>query len=111
MKVNTLVRTARRRKGLTQRELALRAGIPQPMISSIERGLQDPRYSTLERILAAVDQEINVIERAGRGVDRTQFIESLRLAPLQRLRNGVSASKAIDRLVKSARRINSRSSS
>jgi len=81
------------------------------MISSIERGLQDPRYSTLERILAAVDQEIEVIERAGQGVDRTQFVESLRHTPLQRLRNGVSASKAIDRLVKSARRVSSRSSS
>jgi transcriptional regulator with XRE-family HTH domain len=111
MKVNTLVRTARRRKGLTQRELAGRTGIPQPMISSIERGLQDPRYSTLVRILAAVDQEIYVADRAGHGVDRTQFVESLRLTPLQRLRYGVSASKAIDRLVKSARRVKSRSSS
>jgi len=111
MKVNSLVRTARRRKGLTQRELADRTGISQPMIASIERGLQDPRYSTLKRILAAVDQELNVIDRAGGGVDRTQFVESLRLTPLQRLRNGVSSSKAIDRLVKSARRVNSRSSS
>src|SRR5438270_13695758 len=111
MKANTLVRTARRRKGLTQPDLAARPGTPQPMISSIERGLQDPRYSTVERILAAVDQEVDVIDRAGRGVDRTQFLESLRLRPLQRLRNGVSASKAIDRLVKSARRVNSRSSS
>ena len=109
MKVNTLVRTARRRKGLTQRDLADRTGIPQPMISSIERGLQDPRYSTVQRILAAVDQEIEVIDRAGVGVDRTQFVEPLRLKPLQRLRNGVYASKAIDRLVKSARRVNSRS--
>jgi len=81
------------------------------MISSIERGLQDPRYSTVERILAAVDQEIDVIDRAGGGVDRTQFVESLRLTPLQRLRYGVSASKAIDRLVRSARRVKSRSSS
>lgn len=81
------------------------------MISSIERGLQDPRYSTLKRILAAVDQEIGVLDRAGRGVDRTQFVESLRLTPLQRLRYGVSASKAIDRLVRSARRVKSRSSS
>jgi electron transfer flavoprotein alpha/beta subunit len=81
------------------------------MISLIERGLQDPRYTTLERILAAVDQEIEVVERAGRGVDRTQFVESLRLTPLQRLRNGVSASKAIDRLAKSARRVTPRSSS
>jgi predicted transcriptional regulator len=111
MKANTLVRTARRRKGLTQRELARRTGIPQPMISSIERGVQDPRYSTLQRILEAVDQEIDVVERAGVGVDRTQFIESLRQSPLQRLRQGVSASKNIDRLVKSARRIGPRSSS
>ena len=110
MKVNTLIRTARRRKGLTQRELASRTGIPQPMISSIERGLQDPRFSTLERILVAVDQEIDVVDRAGKGVDRTQFVESLRLAPVERLRNGVAASIAIDRLVKSARRIKSRSS-
>jgi len=109
MKVNSLVRTARRRKGLTQRELADRSGISQPMISSIEQGLQDPRYSTLVRILAAVNQELNVVERAGGGVDRTQFVESLRLSPLQRLRNGVSSSKAIDRLVKSARRVDSRS--
>jgi transcriptional regulator with XRE-family HTH domain len=110
MKANTIVRTARRRRGVTQRELAQRTGIPQPMISSIERGLQDPRYSTLQRILSAVDQEIEVIDRAGIGVDRTQFIEPLRWTPLQRLRNGVSASKAINRLVKSARRVNSRSS-
>jgi transcriptional regulator with XRE-family HTH domain len=109
MKVNTLVRTARRRRGLTQRELAKRTGIPQPMISSIERGLQDPRYSTLQRILAAVDQEFDVVDKAGGGVDRTQFVESLRLKPLQRLRNGVEASIAIDRLVKSARRIRPKS--
>src|SRR5438093_6431304 len=109
MNANTLVRTARRRKGLTQRELASRTGIPQPMIPSIERGLQAPRYSTLERILAAVDQEIDVIDTAGRGVDRTQFVEPLRLKPIQRLRNGVAASIAIDRLVKSARRIKPKS--
>ena len=52
MKAGTLVRTARLRQGITQRELARRSRIPQPMISLIERGLQDPRYSTLQRILA-----------------------------------------------------------
>jgi transcriptional regulator with XRE-family HTH domain len=111
MNANTLVRTARRRKGLTQRELARRTGIPQPMISSIERGLQDPRFSTLKKILQAVDQEIDVIDRAGIGVDRTQFVGPLRETPLQRLRHGVQASKAIDRLVRSARRLERTSSS
>jgi hypothetical protein len=49
------------------------------------------------------------VDKAGGGVDRTQFVESLRLKPLQRLRNGVEASIAIDRLVKSARRIGPKS--
>ena len=93
------------RRGMTQRQLSARTGIPQPMLSSIERGLQDPRHGTLERILAACGQEIDIVPQAGGGVDRTQFVESLRLTPLQRLRTGVAASKAIDRLVRSARRV------
>src|SRR5439155_3730724 len=85
MKAGTLVRTARLRQGITQRELARRSRIPQPMISLIERGLQDPRYSTLERILAAVDHEVDFVPHAGGGVDRTQFFETLRLTPDERL--------------------------
>jgi transcriptional regulator with XRE-family HTH domain len=105
MEASKIVLAARKRMGLTQRELAERTGIPQPMISAIERGRQDPRHSTVERILAVTDQELDIVMRAGRGVDRTQFVESLRLTPLQRLRYGVAASKSIDRLVRSARRV------
>src|SRR5438094_9707522 len=85
MKAGTLVRTARLRQGITQRELARRSRIPQPMISSIERGVQDPRYSTLERILAAVDHEVDFVPHAGGGVDRTQVIEAVPLTPDARL--------------------------
>lgn len=105
MKASRLVVAARKRKGFTQRELSARTGIPQPMISAIERGLQDPRHSTLERILAACGHEVDVVPVAGEGVDRTQFIAPLRRAPLERLRGGVAASLAIDRLVRSAKRI------
>ena len=72
--------------GLTQRELARRTGIPQPMISAIERGQQDPRHGTLERIMAAAGQELDMVVRSGGGVDRTQFVESLRLTPEERLK-------------------------
>ena|SRR3989475_8452327 len=105
MKASKIVLGARKRMGLTQRQLSERTGIPQPMISAIERGRQDPRHSTVERILAVTDQELDIVMRGGRGVDQTQFVESLRLTPLQRLRTGVAASKAIDRLVRSARRV------
>jgi len=105
MEAGRLVLAARRRMGLTQRELAKRTGIPQPMISAIERAHQDPRHSTLERILAATDQELDIVGRAGHGIDRTQFVESLRLSPGDRLRRSVAATHAIHRLVRNARRV------
>jgi transcriptional regulator with XRE-family HTH domain len=55
------------------------------MISSIERGAQDPRHSTLERILGVLGLEVDIAEKAGQGVDRTQFAEILRLSPEERL--------------------------
>jgi transcriptional regulator with XRE-family HTH domain len=79
--------------GLTQRELAKRTGIPQPMISAIERGHQDPRHGTLERIMAAAGQELDMVTRGGGGVDRTQFVESLRLTPQQRLRHTAAGAR------------------
>ena len=105
MEAGRLVLAARRRMGLTQRELAKRTGIPQPMISAIERGRQDPRHSTLDRILAAADQELDIVARADPGIDRTQFVESLRLSPGDRLRRSVAATHAIHRLVRNARRV------
>ena len=105
MKVSRLVRAARKRKGLTQRQLAAKTRIPQPMISSIERGLQDPRYSTLQRIFRACDLEIDIVNVAGGGVDRTQFMSTLPLTPEQRLRRSLVATRAINELVKNARRV------
>ena len=105
MKASRLVRAARVRKGLSQRELSAKTGIPQPMISSIERGLQDPRYSTLQRILRACDLEIDIVNVAGGGIDRTQFSSTLPLTAEERLRHSASASRALDELVGSARRV------
>src|ERR1700675_1183051 len=51
MSAGDLVREARLRAGLTQRELASRAGTAQPMIARIERGLARP---SLERVLKLV---------------------------------------------------------
>jgi uncharacterized protein len=48
------VRRARERAGLSQRELARRAGIHQPNVSAIERGRVVPSEETLRRLLDAV---------------------------------------------------------
>ena len=48
-----LLRVARRLSGLTQAELAERAGTSQPVISAYENGRRDPTTRTLRRLVAA----------------------------------------------------------
>jgi predicted transcriptional regulator len=79
------LRWARRRSGLSQRELAARSGVPQSTIGRIEAGLVDPRVRTLSRLLRACGFDLEVEPRLGEGVDRTLFRELLALTPEQRL--------------------------
>ena len=53
MEPGALLETVRRRNGLTQAELARRAGTSQPVISAYERGHRDPTFGTLRRLVAA----------------------------------------------------------
>ncbi len=48
-----LLRAVRRRRGLTQAELARRAGTSQPVVSAYEHGRRDPTVGTLARLVAA----------------------------------------------------------
>ena len=58
------IRRMRIRAGLTQKELAERAGVSQSLIARIERGSVDPRLSTLKRILSALDDAMRGKVRA-----------------------------------------------
>ena len=90
---------ARRRAGLTQRELARRAGIPQPSISKIERSVVSPTVDTLERLLRACGMELLVWDAPKEDdVDRTLIWENLKLSPGQRLRQAAHESAVISRL-------------
>jgi transcriptional regulator with XRE-family HTH domain len=53
-----LVREARRRQGISQAQLALRAGTSQHAVSVIERGLRRPSLDTLERLLLATGHRL-----------------------------------------------------
>jgi transcriptional regulator with XRE-family HTH domain len=78
---------ARRRAGLSQRELARRSGVPQPSISRIERGLGSPTVDTLERLLRACGMELEPVDRPGEhDVDRTLIWEQLRMSDSARAR-------------------------
>ena len=80
-----MLRAARQRASLTQRELAATAGIPQETIARIERGRVDPRVGTLDRLLEGCGYGLESAPRLGIGVDRTQIRELLRLTPSERL--------------------------
>lgn len=50
-------------RGLTQRELAFRAGVQQAEISKIERGLVSPTSRTLGKLADALQAEVRVLSR------------------------------------------------
>jgi len=81
-----IVREARRRAGLTQRELAARAGTSQSAIARIERGRQIPSVETLQRILRACDLELRfqIVPRDRHDEDLIEA--TLALSPEERIR-------------------------
>jgi predicted transcriptional regulator len=55
-----VLRAARARAGISQRELARRGGTTQASISRIESGLEQPTLDRLARILAALGFRITI---------------------------------------------------
>jgi transcriptional regulator with XRE-family HTH domain len=95
-----LIRQARARHGLTQKQLAIRARTSQAAISRIERGLVSPSVETLQKLLAMVNEELVLEAREfDWGHDRTLNEVNLRLSVGQRIANA----EAFDDLVRSVR--------
>ena len=59
----TELRKARKKKGMTQSELAHLVGLPQSHISDIEQGKIDLRLSTFIQIARILDHEVILIPR------------------------------------------------
>jgi hypothetical protein len=60
MTVSELLREARVAAGLSQAELARRAGTSQPAVSRYESGESSPSVRTLERLLRAAGQRVDL---------------------------------------------------
>jgi transcriptional regulator with XRE-family HTH domain len=80
-----ILRYARRRAGLSQRELAERTGIAQPAIARIERGSSSPRVDTLDRLLRGAGLSLEGAPRLGTGVDRTLIRATRATSPEERI--------------------------
>jgi transcriptional regulator with XRE-family HTH domain len=60
MDAGTMLQAARKRAGLTQGELAGRAGTSQATVSAYESGSKQPSVATFSRLLAATGSRLTV---------------------------------------------------
>jgi uncharacterized protein len=86
MEASALIRRARAAAGLTQAELARRAGVKQPEVARLESTGANPRIATLNRVVAATGHSLTLGLDRGAGIDESLIAGSLRLTPSERLR-------------------------
>jgi transcriptional regulator with XRE-family HTH domain len=61
--IGSTIKAARKAKGLSQRALSKRAGVPQSHISKIENGAVDLRVSSLVELGRVLDLELMLVPR------------------------------------------------
>jgi transcriptional regulator with XRE-family HTH domain len=83
----SLLRSARKRTGLTQAELGRRLGISQAAVAKLERIGANPTVATLEDALWATGHSLMLEAHARRpGVDESLIRQQLELSPAERVR-------------------------
>ncbi len=101
-----LVRRVREAAALTQRELAVRAGTTQAVVSRIESGDASPSVEMVRRLANAAGYELRldcvprrvtdpVVEAYKPGVDATLLMSNLRKSPRERFEQLLSARRFI----------------
>jgi transcriptional regulator with XRE-family HTH domain len=85
------VHDARRRHGVTQRQLAVRASTTQSAISRIERDKVSPSVETLRELLYLLGEDLELRASArDSGIDATLIDQQLRRSPTERLDYGMA---------------------
>src|SRR5437868_13387288 len=95
---NDLIREARKRAALSQRELAEKAGTTQSAIARIETGRSTPSFDTVLRLvrLCGLDLDVMLVERDES--DWAQARELLGLTPAERVADGIRTAKVMLRI-------------
>jgi transcriptional regulator with XRE-family HTH domain len=94
-----LLRRAREERGISQRQLAVRAATSQDAISRIERGIEAPTLERFEQLLLAMGQRLGLdVERLKSSIPPGELALSARLSPVERLREAVSWNKLASEL-------------
>ncbi|HET6866402.1 MAG TPA: helix-turn-helix transcriptional regulator [Solirubrobacteraceae bacterium] len=101
-----LIRHARAEAGMTQAELAARAGLSQSAVARLERGGSNPTIATLANVIAATGHRLTLDAALHRpSFDEGQLRERLAMTPAQRLANFTASSRNVRAMVQRARRV------
>jgi len=99
-----LVRCTRGRLGLSQRQLALRAGTTQAAVSRIERGVVSPTFTTLRALMVAMGEEpILSARRLPTDWDPVHMASTLARTPEERFALALSWNRTAGRLADAGR--------
>lgn len=97
----------RERLGLSQRQLALRAGTTQAAISRIERSIVSPTFRTLSELMLVMGEEpVLGTRRLPTDWDPAHMTSTLARTPEERLELALSWNKMAGRLALAGRRAN-----
>lgn len=99
MDPSRLIREHRQRLGLSQRSLAVRAGMTQAAVSRIERGDAAPNWESIRALMLAMgcEPELDVRRLSGRW-DPVHLAASRRRSPQERFELAISANRLAGRM-------------
>jgi transcriptional regulator with XRE-family HTH domain len=99
-----LVRRHRLAQGVTQRQLAIRAGTTKTAISRLESGQGSPSFRTVERLLLCLGYrlEADAVPLTPR-IDPTQLEAVADLTPTQRIDHALASQSSLAGLLGAAR--------
>lgn len=98
MKAARMLRYARRSAGLSQAALAAAAKVPQSTIARIELGQLTPRLDTIDRLLRATGNSVELTPVLGADEDRSLIRDRLRMSPAERARLAIREARAVYRI-------------
>ena len=104
-KPGELIRERRLYHGLSQAQLALRAGTTQAAVSRLERDELSPSVATVERLLAVMGEELRLSAvRAPTDWDEAHMRDALRRSPSERLALAISWNRLAGEVAAAGRR-------
>jgi transcriptional regulator with XRE-family HTH domain len=100
-----LLRAARQRHGVSQKQLAMRASTTQSAISRIERDRVSPSVETLRELLYLLGEDLSLkAEERDFGIDPTLILERLRSSPSERVEYGLAMAAQLIEISPNVRR-------